>query len=65
MCEAQYYAEKTSLFSGLMCCAPQRMNYFRAKPEFIISDFIIASESAQLAMNYPLQNEASSEDLCS
>ena len=31
-----------------------RMNYFRAKPEFIISDYIIARETAQPAIKYPL-----------
>ena len=30
------------------------MNYFRAKPEFIVSDYIIAGETAQPAMKYPL-----------
>ena len=38
MCKAQYYAEKTSLFAGLMRSASLRMNYFPVKPEFIISD---------------------------
>ena len=31
-----------------------KMNYFRAKPEFIIIDYIIARETAQPAMKYPL-----------
>jgi len=30
------------------------MNYFRAKPEFIIGSYVIARETAQLAMKYPL-----------
>ena len=30
------------------------MNYFRAKPEFIISNYIIARETGQPAMKYPL-----------
>ena len=30
------------------------MNYFRAKPEFIISNYIIARETAQPAKKYPL-----------
>ena len=37
MCKAQYYAEKTSLFAGLMRSASLRMNYFPVKPEFIIT----------------------------
>ena len=31
-----------------------RMNYFRAKPEYIIGNYIIARETAQPAMKYPL-----------
>ena len=30
------------------------MNYFRAKPEYIICNYIIARDTAQLAMKYPL-----------
>ena len=32
------------------------MNYFRAKPEFIISNYMIARETAQPAMKYSLSS---------
>ena len=44
--------------SPLRDCAENlaRINYFRAKPEFIMRDYITARDTAQLATKYPLLN---------